>query len=236
MIGSLIEEVTSERARRHIERLGAASPDHALVIDDDGETREVEATSLAPGQLILVRPGDVVAADGVVEQLRRDGFGRLLVLTGDLPPVAARVAEALGIASADVRAGQLPEQKYEALRELEVGGQRVCYVGDGTNDGPALAVASVGVSIGSRENTVALETADAVLMRGGLAQLPLLLQLGRRTARTINQNLILFGLLLNATLLTLSAAGVLTPILGALAHNAGSVAVVLNSARLLRQP
>ena len=71
-------------------------------------------------------------------------------------------------------------------------------------------------------------------MDGGLRHLPFLLSLGRRTRRTINQNLLLFGLAFNAAMLALSATGVLTPILGALAHNAGSVGVVLNSARLLR--
>ena len=71
-------------------------------------------------------------------------------------------------------------------------------------------------------------------MRDGLHGLPLLLRLGRATARTINQNLIWFGLLFNAAMLVLSASGALTPILGALGHNLGSVAVVLNSARLLR--
>jgi Zn2+/Cd2+-exporting ATPase len=110
----------------------------------------------------------------------------------------------------------------------------VCYVGDGTNDGPALTVASVGVSIGSRRDTVALETADAVLMRGDLAGLPFLLRLGQATARTINVNLIAFGLMFNAAMLVLSASGVLTPVLGAIGHNLGSVAVVLNSARLLK--
>ena len=81
---------------------------------------------------------------------------------------------------------------------------------------------------------MALETADVVLMRDGLAGLPFLLRLSKATTRTINQNLLLFGLLFNATMLALSGYGILTPILGAVGHNLGSVAVVLNSARLLR--
>ena len=85
------------------------------------------------------------------------------------------------------------------------------------------------VSLGCRHNTVALETASVVLMRNGLASLPFLFRLARATRRTINQNLVLFGLIFNATMLVLSSGGVLTPILGALAHNVGSVAVVLNS-------
>jgi len=157
-----------------------------------------------------------------------------LLLTGDLASSAAGLASRVGISPERVRAQLLPQDKYTLLRDLEDGGRRVCYVGDGTNDGPALAVASVGVSIGSRQDTVALETADAVLMRGDLSGLPFLLRLGRATARTIHQNLIWFGLLFNASMLVLSASGSLTPILGAVGHNLGSVAVVLNSARLLR--
>jgi len=73
-----------------------------------------------------------------------------------------------------------------------------------------------------------------VLMRDGLSGLPLVLRLSKATARTIQQNLVVYGLLVNAAMLALSAAGVLTPILGAIGHNLGSISVVLNSARLLR--
>jgi Cd2+/Zn2+-exporting ATPase len=168
-------------------------------------------------------------------RLRTAGYREMYVLTGDGDAVARHVGETLEFSHDQVRAELLPEDKYRFIESLERAGHRVCYVGDGTNDGPALAVAGVGVSIGSRENTVALETADVVLLRDGLSSLPLLLELGRATTRTINQNLILFGLLFNASMLCLSGLGFLTPILGAIGHNIGSVAVVLNSARLLRQ-
>jgi len=172
-------------------------------------------------------------ARGVIERLQDDGIPHVEMLTGDARCVAVAVAERVGIASERVSAELLPEQKYARVEEAESAGRRLCYVGDGTNDGPALSVATVGVSLGSRHDTVALETASVVLMRGGLLALPFLFRLARATTRTINQNLILFGLIFNATMLVLSAAGVLRPILGALAHNVGSVAVVLNSARLL---
>ena len=184
----------------------------------------------------LLTVGDEVrseAADTLAE-LRQAGFGEIYMLTGDAKAVAHRVGESLGIPPDRIFAELLPEQKYERLETFGKSGRRVCYVGDGTNDGPALAVASVGVSIASRENTVALETADVILMQDGLAALPFLLQLGKVTTRTINQNLLLFGLVFNATMLALSGLGILTPIMGAIGHNIGSVAVVLNSARLLR--
>jgi Cd2+/Zn2+-exporting ATPase len=173
------------------------------------------------------------AADALAE-LRHAGYDEIYMLTGDAKAVAHRVGESLGIPPDRIFAELLPEQKYERLETFGKSGRRVCYVGDGTNDGPALAVASVGVSIASRENTVALETADVILMQDGLAALPFLLRLGKVTTRTINQNLLLFGLVFNATMLALSGFGVLTPIMGAIGHNIGSVAVVLNSARLLR--
>jgi len=173
-------------------------------------------------------------ARGVIDRLRTDGIEEFEILTGDSPRIAQAVAERLGVESGRASAELLPEQKYARVREIETAGRRLCYVGDGANDGPALAAATVGVSLGSRQNTVALETAAVVLMRHGLTTLPFLFRLTRATTRTINQNLIVFGLIFNATMLVLSSRGILTPILGALAHNAGSVAVVLNSARLLR--
>ncbi len=177
---------------------------------------------------IRAEAGDVLAS------LRADGYDEIYMLTGDGQTVARQVAARLQVPAGRTLAELAPEHKYRHLESLQKAGHRVCYVGDGTNDGPALALASVGVSIGSRENTVALEAADVVLMRDGLTGLPFLLRLGKQTARTIQQNLLVFGLLFNAAMLALSAAGALTPILGAIGHNLGSVAVVLNSARLLR--
>lgn len=166
--------------------------------------------------------------------LRQHGYSDIYMLTGDSKAVASRVGEKLGIPPHQILAELLPEQKYEYLETLERNGRRVCYVGDGTNDGPALARATVGVSIAARENTIALETADVLLMQDSLDSLPLLLSLSKATVRTINQNIFLFGLLLNAAMLALSGVGVLTPVIGAIGHNVGSVAVVMNSARLLR--
>jgi Cd2+/Zn2+-exporting ATPase len=173
-------------------------------------------------------------ASRVFARLRATGYDDLRMLTGDGQAAANHMGQQLNLAPQQVLAELLPEQKYQRIQAWEQDGRRVCYVGDGTNDGPALAVASVGVSIGSRENTVALENAHVVLMRAGLAGLPFLLSLSKATTRTINQNILLFGLLFNAAMLGLSSLGLLSPIFGAIGHNLGSVAVVLNSARLLR--
>jgi Zn2+/Cd2+-exporting ATPase len=172
-------------------------------------------------------------ARDVIAELRADGLRQISILSGDARAVTLAVAAEVGVDPADVEAELLPEQKYDRVQELERRYGRLCYVGDGANDGPALSVATVGVSLGSRHDTVALETAAVVLMRNSLTALPFLFRLSRRTTRTINQNLVLFGLVFNAAMLALSSAGILTPILGALAHNVGSVSVVINSARLL---
>ena len=206
----------------------------AVQMAEDGLTPVFVAEGSALRGLISLRDELRPEAATAIAAMLDQGFEHPMVLTGDLDAVTRRLTRDLGIPEQCIHAGLLPEDKYSRLRDLEDAGQRVCYVGDGTNDGPALAVSSVGVSIGSRRDTVALETADAVLMRGDLTGLPFLLRLGKATARTINVNLILFGLLFNASMLVLSASGVLTPVLGAIGHNLGSVAVVLNSARLLR--
>lgn len=172
-------------------------------------------------------------ARAVIRELRADGLAEVRILSGDASPVALAVAARVGVDPSHVVAELLPEEKYLRVLALEREHGRLCYVGDGANDGPALSVATVGVSLGSRHDTVALETAAVVLMRNSLSALPFLFRLSRATTRTINQNLILFGLVFNAAMLALSSAGILTPILGALAHNVGSVSVVLNSARLL---
>ncbi len=173
-------------------------------------------------------------ASAVLDALREGGYRDLFILTGDSRTAAGRTGEALEFPAERVLAELTPEQKYRRLEAFQREGRRVCYVGDGTNDAPALALADVGVSIGARENTVALETAQMVLMRDGLSSLPYLMRLSKATRRTIYQNLVVFGLVVNAAMLILSAAGLLSPILGAIGHNLGSVCVVLNSARLLR--
>jgi len=173
-------------------------------------------------------------AAGMLTQLRAAGYNDVRILTGDTRDASLHVGEQLAVPHRSIQAELLPEDKYRLIRGMGREGRHVCYVGDGTNDGPALAVAAVGVSIASRENTVALETADVVLMSDGLSALPFLMQLGKATTRTINQNLLCFGLAFNGTMLCLSGFGLLTPILAAAGHNLGSVAVVLNSARLLR--
>ncbi|HTF55031.1 MAG TPA: cation-translocating P-type ATPase [Pseudonocardia sp.] len=181
----------------------------------------------------LVSLRDTVRPDArpVLEALRADGVKRIVLLTGDHPDTAAAVAAELGIE--EFRAQVLPEEKQDVVRALRAEGYTVAMVGDGTNDAPALALADIGIAMGVAGTDVAVETADVALAGDDLATLLELRDLGRRTIGLIRQN---YGLSIavNAAGLLVSAAGVMSPVVAAILHNASSVAVVGNSSRLIR--
>jgi len=173
---------------------------------------------------------DTVRAEaaGVVAALSRAGV-RTVLLTGDNRQTARHIARAVGIA--DVRAGCLPEDKMRAIAALEEAGERVAMVGDGVNDAPALKRAYVGIAMGGIGSDIAVDAADIALVGDDIKNLPHLLLLSRRTMGTIKLNLAL-SMALNFAAILMAMAGLLDPVLGALVHNAGSVAVVLNASLL----
>jgi Cd2+/Zn2+-exporting ATPase len=166
----------------------------------------------------------------VLDQLRTLKLRPLVMLTGDNRGVADATAKAIGID--DVRADLLPEDKVKAIRELLQSHGRLAMVGDGVNDAPALAQATVGIAMGGAGTAVALETADVALMADDLATLPFAVGLSRRAAQIIKQNLILsmavIALLAIATLA--GRAGIGTAVL---LHEGSTMVVVANSLRLL---
>jgi len=164
-----------------------------------------------------------------VARVRAEGAEPVL-LTGDHAAAAGEVARAVGIA--EVRAGCLPEDKLAYVRDSEAAGRPVCMIGDGVNDAPALKAARVGIAVGGPENALAAEAADVAIVRGGLAGVPHLLGLARKTRRTILFNLGL-SMAINFAAVGLAAAGLLGTVAGALVHNGGSFLVIANSARLL---
>jgi Cd2+/Zn2+-exporting ATPase len=175
-----------------------------------------------------LRPEAEVAIDG----LRQAGVQRIVMLTGDNEHVARAIGDQLGID--DVRADLLPEQKLTTIHELMADGP-VAMIGDGVNDAPALATATLGVAMGGAGTDVALETADVVLMSDDLRKLPYALKLSRRARRTIVQNLT-FSLAVIVTLVT-SALLIGIPLpLGVVGHEGSTILVVLNGLRLLRTP
>ncbi|TMS00826.1 cadmium-translocating P-type ATPase [Nonomuraea basaltis] len=173
------------------------------------------------------RPG---AADAVARLQAVTGTTPVL-LTGDNPRAAGRVAVQVGIA--DVRAGLLPEHKVKAVRELQGRGARVALVGDGVNDAPALATAHTGIAMGRAGSDLALDTADAVITRDELATVPAVIALARRARRLVVANLAIA-----ATFITVLVAwdlfGDLPLPLGVAGHEGSTIIVGLNGLRLLR--
>ncbi len=149
------------------------------------------------------------------------------IISGDHEPAVKAVARQIGIC--DYHSRLKPDEKMKIIQNFKGGG--VIYVGDGINDAPALKAAGTGIAMGMRGADVALETADIVLLNDRLSLLPFLIRLSRRMTRIIKLN-IGISLAINLISLALGATGLLTPILGAISHNIGSIAVVVISASL----
>ena len=167
---------------------------------------------------------------GMIRQIEALGI-RPVLLTGDHEDAAASICGQLGIR--EMRANCLPEDKLNEIRRWQEEGSRVCMIGDGINDAPALKIATVGIAMGGVGSDIAVEAADIALVDDEVKELPHLLALSRRMMSTIHLNLV-FSMGLNFLAIFLAMTGVLNPVVGALVHNAGSVAVILNSALLLK--
>ncbi len=152
-----------------------------------------------------------------------------VMLTGDSRQAASHLASHVGIRN--TKAELLPADKVGVIAELQRGGRSVCMIGDGVNDAPALKTASVGVAMGSMGSDIAIEAADIALMGDDITKVPYLKRLANAVIRSIKVN-ITISMAINAVAITLSVLGLLSPVWGALVHNAGSVLVVLNAALL----
>ncbi|MGD9823596.1 heavy metal translocating P-type ATPase [Desulfobacter sp.] len=168
------------------------------------------------------------AAPQMVADLAAMGT-QTIVLTGDNPKAVAAIAGRVGIQT--IRAGLLPAQKVESITDLQKQGRCVCMVGDGVNDAPALKTADVSVAMGQMGSDIAVDAAGIALLTDDISKIPYLKRLARATVHTIKVN-ITASMTINAAAVTLSVLGMLNPVTGALVHNAGSVLVVLNAARL----
>ncbi|MEU6194303.1 heavy metal translocating P-type ATPase [Streptomyces sp. NPDC047061] len=227
---------------------GAAAAATALATADTAsDVAAVVAADVAglEGQgrtaVLVMADGTPVGVLGIADRLRAEAaaavaaLGELtgsapVLVTGDNPRAAARLADEAGIT--DVRAGLLPEDKVTAVRELARAGRKVLVVGDGVNDAPALAAAHTGIAMGRAGSDLALETADAVVVRDELATIPAVVALSRRARRLVVQNLVVAGVFV-AGLVVWDLAGDLPLPLGVAGHEGSTVLVGLNGLRLL---
>jgi len=202
----------------------------AEALETAGKTvTAVAVDGRAAGLLALadtLRPG----VPETLAELRRLGVTETVMLTGDNARVARRIAQEAGIAS--YRADLLPEDKLNAIRELVEEYGQVAMVGDGVNDAPALANATVGIAMGGAGTDVALETADVALMADDLGMLPFAIGVGRATRAVIQQNLVIalgvIGLLIVTSVFGLVGIGA-----AIILHEGSTIVVVLNALRLL---
>ena len=196
-----------------------------------------EAPDEAPSSTSVLQPvGMISVADTpkpeaaeTMAQLRELGMEPIL-LTGDAPQVAQAIASQVGISAENVYAGVTPEGKSQVIEKLQAAGHRVAMVGDGVNDAPALALAELGIAMGSGTD-VAAEAADIVLTRSDVASVVTALRLSRATLRTIKSNLF-WAFAYNSAAIPVAVAGLLNPMIAAAAMAFSSVFVVLNSMRL----
>jgi len=215
--------------------LGLDLPASVAVCRAEGQTVVMLAERLADDTLRLLGVlgiADEIRPDAAATlcALKRLGVKKIVLLTGDHPEVARRVAGAVGadLVFADLK----PEDKVTVIKDLALTGT-VAMVGDGVNDAPALASAHVGIAMGAAGTDVAMETADVVLMSDALSRLPEAFALGRRTRRIVMQNLIFaMGIIVGLGLIALFR-GIPLP-LGVIAHEGSTVLVCLNGLRLLR--
>lgn len=190
-------------------------------------------------QVFVARDGQLLGVIAIADQVRPEAKSALevlsqqglttVLLTGDAQPIAAAVASHVGIAR--VEAGLLPEDKHRKVQELVDTGHVVAMVGDGINDAPALAAASVGVAMGSGTD-VARESANVVLLGNDLSHFADTVLLARRTRRIIMANFA-GTLAVDAVGIVLAATGILNPLSAAFIHVASESVFILNSARLI---
>jgi heavy metal translocating P-type ATPase len=175
---------------------------------------------------------DIVRSDAAytIKAIQNAGT-KTLLLTGDSDETARHIGRLVNIA--DIQSHCLPEDKLRTIEEYQNRGESVCMVGDGINDAPALKAAFVGIAMGGIGSDIAIEAADIALVSDDIKEIPHLLRLSKRVMRTININLAA-SMALNFAAIILAIAGAINPIIGALIHNAGSVAVVINSSFLLK--
>jgi len=200
-------------------------------MEDEGQTAMYVYS--APDFLGLLAVSDTLRPDAIdmIKGLKAAGIERVVMLTGDNPRVAAKIAARAGVD--EYHAGLLPQDKVTVLKTLQNKYGPVAMVGDGVNDAPSLATADIGIAMGGGGTDVAIETADVVLMSEDLRKIPFAIGLARQAEKVVWQNIIFAMAVI--IILVASAFGASLPLpLGVVGHEGSTVLVVLNGLRLLR--
>ncbi|MRR30981.1 cation-translocating P-type ATPase, partial [bacterium] len=200
------------------------------LLESQGQTVIPVAVDGALCGLIALADTPRPEAKKAVAELKRIGIREVIMITGDNPRTADRIAKELGIDR--VFAEVLPQDKLRIIRELQKEGKKVAFVGDGVNDAPALAAAEIGIAMGMAGTDVALETADIGLMADEIERIAQIIDLSRQALRVIRQNVI-FSMSMNVLSVALGGFGIIGPVVGALMHETSALPVLANSARLI---
>ena len=230
-LGSTVIAVGNESLMRSLE----------ITVDEAAQQALVDLQERARTPMLVAVGGQLVGVLGVADEVRAEApavisalsrsLRHIVMLTGDNERTARTVARTVGIDN--VRAGLLPEEKLEAIRELQEGKEVVAMVGDGINDAPALAAADIGIAMGAGGSDVAIETADIALISDDLTKLPEAIRLSKMTLGNIRQN-VWIALITVAGLLAGVLMGEVHMAGGMLIHEASVLLVILNAMRLMR--
>ena len=223
-----MRDVAEQGASRELVRQAAAIAD---TLAQRGRTPMVVALDGVPLGVLAVADAVRPEAAAMIDSLHRIGISEVVMLTGDQKAVAQSVADAVGVDT--VRAGLMPEDKLDAIADLQAKGHVVAMVGDGVNDAPALATADIGVAMGAAGSAVAIETADIALMGDRLDRLPYALGMARRTVAVMRQNIVIALVTVAFLLASVLIAGI-SMSFGMLVHEGSVLLVIVNAMRLLR--
>ena len=210
---------------------------------NETQANEIEAEQTKGRSIILLADkarvlGYMAVADTLkphtphaINSLRDGGINEIILLTGDNETTSHAIAKEANITT--VFASQLPSDKANVIKNLIENGKYVAMIGDGVNDAPAIATASVGIAMGAMGTDIAIEAADIALMSDEIDKLPEIFTLAKTTMKTIKFN-IAVSMGINLIAIVFASLGLMGPVVGALVHNVGSVLVTANSALLLR--
>ncbi|MCC6580521.1 MAG: cation-translocating P-type ATPase [Phycisphaeraceae bacterium] len=210
--------------------LGVDGDSESQNLESHGHTVLVVARQSAAVGLIAVRDVLRPQAKEAVQRIKDQGI-HTVMLTGDNLRAATVIADEVGVD--ETHAALLPEDKLRLVRQWQAQGRKVAFVGDGINDAPALAAADIGIAMGGAGTDIALDTSDIAFLDDDLTKMSQVVALSRRTINIIRQN-IAFSVGLNILSVVTAGLGWISPIGGAVLHEGGAMAVILNAIRLLR--